>query len=347
MFCRDDWENVAKRYEAWWACQGPVFAVSARRKGSPPPVAFPGVDFAEKRINPKYSLARIADEMLHTYYGGDAYARVFVNFGPGILAGYLGSAVHVDANTVWFGKCLDSWAGREFAFDPNNPWWQRTVRLTEALCQAAQGRFCVSITDLGGVYDVLASLRGTEELLVDFTEVPEALERAADQVTTVWLRCYDELHRLTSRFQPGSACWDGTWSPGRMYVPQSDVSAMLGPRDFRRHDIPRLRRICGAMDHTVYHLDGPDAVRHLDSLLELPALNAIQWIPGAGRGSLRQWVPLLKRIQDGGKSVLCYPGPDDVETLMRQLRPEGLGICCTARDEDEAKALERLAARLL
>jgi hypothetical protein len=30
------------------------------------------------------------------------------------------------------------------------------------------------------------------------------------------------------------------------------------------------------VERTIYHLDGPDAIRHLDALLELPALDGIQ-----------------------------------------------------------------------
>ncbi len=343
MFCRDDWDRVATRYEAWWAGRGDIFAVTARRSGSPPPVDFSRVDPLEKFFNPKYRIARVEDQIAHTYYGGDAFARAFVNLGPGIVAAYLGSPVRAAQTTVWFDRCLESWDDRALTFDPDNQWWRRTVGMTEALCRIAGGRFCVSFTDLGGVYDILASLRGTEGLLTDMADVPDAVERAADRVTEVWLRCYDELCRVITRFQSGTASWDGTWSPGRMYCPQSDVSAMIGPADFRKHDVPRLRCICAAMDHVVYHLDGPDAVRHLDALMEIPQIDAVQWVQGAGNGPTRDWLPLLTRIQDGGKGVQCHCGPEEIDILLRELRPEGRCIVCAASDEDQARRLEESA----
>jgi len=348
VFGREDWDEVARRYEAWWAREGPLFLVTARKKDAPPVLDLSHVDPTEKRVNPEHVIARTEDALEHTYYGGDAFAHIFVNLGPGILAGYLGCQVHMDERTVWFEKCIHSWEGQRFELNPGNAWWQKTLLLTEALCEASRGRFHVSVTDLGGSYDILASLRGTQEILFDFADAPDALARAAAEVTDAWLECHEALYALTTKHQPGSSVWFPIWSPGRMYVPQSDISAMLSPEDFRRHDVPQLRRICDAMDHIVYHLDGPDAIKHVDALLEIPELDAIQWVPGAGAKPMREWVPLLARIQDGGKGVCCCGvKPEDVEPLARALRPEGLYISCRARDESEARALEKQATTWL
>jgi hypothetical protein len=35
------------------------------------------------------------------------------------------------------------------------------------------------------------------------------------------------------------------------------------------------------MKYSLFHLDGPGALKHLDSLLELDALDGIQWVSGA------------------------------------------------------------------
>jgi len=64
------------------------------------------------------------------------------------------------------------------------------------------------------------------------------------------------------------------------------------------------------VDHRIYHLDGPGAIHHLDTLLNLPELHAIQWVPGAGvTGGITQWVPLILRVQSKGKSIVVYAGP--------------------------------------
>jgi hypothetical protein len=52
------------------------------------------------------------------------------------------------------------------------------------------------------------------------------------------------------------------------------------------------------MDRCLYHLDGPQALRYLDRLLEIPAVHAIQWVPGAGRDYWVDWISLVTGIAD-------------------------------------------------
>lgn len=69
---------------------------------------------------------------------------------------------------------------------------------------------------------------------------------------------------------------------------------------------------CEHVDQSLYHLDGPGAIRHLPKIMELPRLNCVQWIQGAGRPLPSQWVDLLRQIQASGKSVqllLLWPWP--------------------------------------
>lgn len=37
------------------------------------------------------------------------------------------------------------------------------------------------------------------------------------------------------------------------------------------------------LDASIYHLDGPDALKHLDRLLAIDKLKGIQWVYGAGQ----------------------------------------------------------------
>ena len=96
------------------------------------------------------------------------------------------------------------------------------------------------------------------------------------------------------------------------------------------------------LDRAVFHLDGPDAVRHLDSLLDTPEIHAIQWVPGAGALPMTRWIPLLQRIQAGGKSQWVGCRADEVRPILEALRPEGVMISTSAATEDEARELLRL-----
>lgn len=63
------------------------------------------------------------------------------------------------------------------------------------------------------------------------------------------------------------------------------------------------RQTCAHADRVIYHLDGPEATRHLPTLLAIEALHCIQWVQGAGKPPPSQWLRLLQRVQEAGKSV--------------------------------------------
>jgi len=133
-----------------------------------------------------------------------------------------------------------------------------------------------------------------------------------------------------------------TWAPGPHYQMSCDFSAILSPEMFRRFILPELDGYMSVNEYSVYHWDGPDALKHLDALLGLPALRAIQWTPGAGqpRTSSPRWMPYLKRVQAAGKClILPCAEPDEVKALLTELSSRGLFISTYAASEDDARAL--------
>ena len=100
------------------------------------------------------------------------------------------------------------------------------------------------------------------------------------------------------------------------------------------------------VDHRIYHLDGPGALHHLDALLALRELHAIQWVPGAGNEEIMQWIPLIKRIQKRGKSVQVVCEPEEVVPLIREVDRKGLCVWTRCRTEAMARDLLRQLSSL-
>jgi hypothetical protein len=71
---------------------------------------------------------------------------------------------------------------------------------------------------------------------------------------------------------------------------------------FQEFIVPELIDYMTVNAYSVYHLDGPDELKHLDALLEIGDLKAIQWTPGAGHEptSHDRWMPHFNRIQKAG-----------------------------------------------
>jgi hypothetical protein len=116
---------------------------------------------------------------------------------------------------------------------------------------------------------------------------------------------------------------------------------------FSRAILPALKRETEYLERSIYHLDGPEALRHLDAVLELPRLNGIQWVYGAGNEPAARWVDVYRKIQAAGKcmQVICTD-MHDAQAVAEHLRPEGVWFSVGGSyPRDEAEAFLRWAER--
>ena len=101
-------------------------------------------------------------------------------------------------------------------------------------------------------------------------------------------------------------------------------------------------RLCERLDCSRYHLDGTQATCHLDHLLGIEALDAIEWTPQAGietGGSLR-WYGLYKRIIEAGKSVqIMGVRHEEIIPLLDAIGGKGVYIVINFASEREAEEL--------
>lgn len=280
-----------------------------------------------------------------THYYGDAFPKWDCNFGAGDVAGFLGAAWQHDhrTRTTWFhAPPTSSLAEVSVRFNGANEFWQRILATTEQAVKRWGGCAGIGYADLGGNLDVLASLRGTQDLLYDLYDAPEDLERLCSQVTDAWLRYYDELDALISPSAIGSCCWAPLWSPSRLYMLQSDFAYMVGPPVFERFVLPDLERCCAALDYPFYHMDGKGQIAHLDMLVSVKKLRGIQWQPGDGAGLADQWPEVLHRIRSAGKLCQVYVDRAGAFRVAREHGGEGFvfSIVEALSDDEAAEFLE-------
>ena len=67
--------------------------------------------------------------------------------------------------------------------------------------------------------------------------------------------------------------------------------------------MPGIQRECQFLDHSIYHLDGPDALQHTESLCAIEQLDMIQWMPGEGYYD-DDWGELNAKIDSLGKGQI-------------------------------------------
>lgn len=348
-FTEQDWQRIERDWSAWWERELPRPLVLIQEKIQPRGKRLPHVE----NYTSNFPFTLSADEVLDriqphieaTRFYGDAFPKWWPNFGPGIMAGFIGAKVNSTPNTVWFEPAAQAAIHDVHPrYDAENVWLRRVHDLSTAAVARWGRMVAVGHTDLGGNLDIVASLRTTEQLLYEVHDAPDEVERVVREVTELWLRYYEELAKAMAAGR-GSTPWAAIWSPGRCYMLQCDFSYMISPKMFERFVLPDLSACCDHLDHGFYHLDGRGEIPHLDMLLSLKRMRGIQWVSGAGAPPPQRWLPLLKRIRDAGKLCQLYVTAAGARTIVRHLGGKGFAFhILGSMSETEADGYLRLLA---
>ncbi|HUU26970.1 MAG TPA: hypothetical protein VM123_04090 [archaeon] len=353
MLYKEDWEQVKERMLAWWEGEivdRVVLQVTAPRDGFEINHQWDWFYQARHLDQPEKALAEWEKYCQATYFGGESFPNLWINLGPGIPAAFLGAVPQIREDTIWFEPPGDlSWDEvLSLRLSEENKWWKTTKELTELTAQAGQGKYFAGMTDLNSVFNILCHLRGTQRVLTDLIDYPAEIKQACGLINEIWLTCFNELTGIIQRYHEGSSNWMTIWFPGLGGDVQCDFSAMISPSMFEEFVLGHLTDECRQLGHSIYHMDGPGQIPHLEILLEIPELGGIQWIPGAGNPPVGspKWFPMYRRIQEKGK-LLVLQGMDreDVEGVLRAIPSGGLLIETTCGSEQEARDLLRQAEK--
>jgi 5-methyltetrahydrofolate--homocysteine methyltransferase len=327
-FPDNGWESIAHNWSAWWAGELDralvvLECVEPQDESSP--------HYASTFLG-NFSLNIPIDDLLNLFiprlqaihYLGDAFPRFWPNFGPGIVAAKAGARLHAVPDTTWFSPSFEGEINHlTVGKAEQNAWWQRVISTTRAAVERWGTQLSIGFTDLGGNLDILAHLRGTQQLLLDLIDAPGEIDRLVSETNQLWLKCYDELYRFTQH-SCGITCWGPCWSPGPGYLLQSDFSYMISPQMFERFVLPDLTACCQGLDYAFYHLDGKGQLPHLETLLSMKRLRGIQWVPGDGQPQAEHWLSLMDHIRQNGKLCQVSVSAQGALTILRELGGCGL-----------------------
>lgn len=337
MKLNEDLDQARARWEQWFQGtlkEGPILNVMAAldRPREQPLSCAPDTGDRARWLDVENRARAARNAMMNTWFGGDAVPTWFTNFGPGSVAGYLGSPMSFSDRTVWFGEMPDNSLEsilNHLHFDEHNEYWQATVALTQRAMELANGDYWVSYTDLGGELDILASLRGTQNLLVDLLETPDLVEQCERKICPLWLRYFHELTAVLSAGQSGYTCWMPVYSDRPWFTLQCDMSAMFSPAMFERFVVPRLKEKATAMGHSIYHWDGPGELPHLDHIVSVPGIDALEYVsvPSDPPNASLHWLPYYRRVTEAGRGLfLRVSEPELIKELTNQLPAEKLAF---------------------
>ena len=348
---KKNWTESRERYLEWWQGRGLLISMWEHldREGSPHEQVTepaPANDRAQFWFDPSWRAEYLHYRLSRSSFLGDILPVANTHLGPGSLAAILGAELAPGEDTIWIRQSPDP--EPPLKLDEWNRWWKLHLDLLKACREFSQGRYFVGCPDLVEGLDVLASLRGSDRLLTDMLMRPEELEEELAAVNRIYFEVFDRIYEIIREGTEMAFCYFSLWGPGKVSKLQCDISVMISEGDFRRFALPFLGEQCRKIDYTLYHLDGVDAIRHLDAVLGIPELNAVQWSPGYGQpqGGDPMWYGLYRRVLGAGKALMpCWVKVEELEPLLDNLGADGLNILMDFRNEQDIEAALRIAGK--
>lgn len=342
--------EACKHYEQWWRQDGPVLTLSGLPQLAEPRDNIPAPDRPEDplarhtdpvwfALNQQYALSRRP-------FPADNLPIAFTDYGCVQLAACFGAEPGFDDHTVWYAECIsEPDACPPLSLTKTERWWQVYRRIMLKVREVGQGKFIVGMPAFGSNLDVLAELRGTQNLLYDLLDRPDWVRQKLEEINQSFFDAFDDYYQHI-QLPDGSSAYSyfHIWGPGKVSQVQCDFAAMISPDMFGEFVVPPLQRQCEWLDCSLFHLDGPRCICHLDHLLAIPELDAVQWTPGAGMPGAGddQWYPLYTKVLNANKSVqILGVGTEEAKRILKIFG--GKGVYLSVHVDSETEANEMIA----
>lgn len=353
-----DWDTIKGRYDDWWHhcnTSRPLLTIRAPKVRGQLAAALQGyedgyhathqpdsagkVDYADYWLNIDEVIRRNEAVFDASYYTAETYPKLFASLGVTSHAVFLGGTPLFSKDTIWCDHAFQDPEADTVSFDSQNKWYRWSLEATKRIAAHANGSYRIGIPDLCENTDVMASLYETQDLLFHLYDYEDEILAMTREVQRHWFPVYDAHRELV--LEPDGYCNYGPFQlfgKGRIAKLQCDMSAMIGQDMFETFALPFLREQTEWLDSSVYHLDGPDAVKHLDAVLTMDKLSALQWTPGAGNadGGDECWDFIYEKALSAGKSIYALVAPHNIPRFVKRFGHKGVLIVTAAEDKASA-----------
>lgn len=341
-------QQIINDSEAWWEhkLERPIIQVTLKGKVTE------NMKTRGELLEMCYDCSIPASEVAKCYrptfesetYLGDAFPHFYMR-STGILGAMLGQTykIDVDRGTIWF----EEMKGKELTdIHPNltkdNQLYKRGLELIAAFQEEFKDDIAYGIPNLGGMMDIVESMRGANNSLMDLYDDPEDVLRLNDDIYNAYEFAYNNyIETIDKNKSLGYTGWTPLLSQKPYFISQCDFCCMIGPDQFEEYIADTLAKEASLIERSFYHLDGPGAVKHLDTIIEC-GFDGIQWINGAGSKPLDDsaWDDIYKKVHAAGLliQIYCY-NKDDLKFIDHLVNllgtTKGLAFICGGEVADK------------
>lgn len=339
-------EHTRKYAEAFWRHEmidRPYVCVTAPKK--PHKYSWSGAKSFRACMEEKYDdiLLPFAEHMEATYYGGEALPQLELTLGPDQYALFLGADAKISAenNTTWVDPIISDIENFHAEIDySEGSYLRKLIKFYKYASAAAKDKFMINMPDLHSNIDAISALRGAQDLCFDIMDTPEEVHRFLDEVNDTYEKIFNMAYEAGNMKDIGTIGWSPIYCRGKSAVLQCDFSCLLSPEQGKEYVFPSIEREASVQDGRIYHLDGKDALCHLDTILSMDCIDCIQWVPGAGQPRSIEWMDLLTKIQSAGKSLWIFDWTaEEIKANFKRLNPALVAFSVGTKTPDEADEL--------
>lgn len=327
IFNGQRWQYIRDSYESWWRREIERPVLNLTFSGGDPGMTRPdGIITGELfRYPPDEPAELIAEKLEYIMrslrYEYDGFPYIFMYFGPIFSVEFFGARAYIDDNTVWYkAENVPPIEKMRAVLDENSIFYPRYREIAQACEERFGGGYVISAPPSSGhSLDIVAEFYKPIELGYMLYDKPDEVNRLSMEFHKVSCDIAQSLTALTPS-ACGYSTWGGIYAPVPWKAMQCDFSAMIGSDHFELFVKRELElAVSESPQYNYYHLDGTGELIHLDSILSIPELKCVQWVPEAGKPGSGAWPEVYRKISGAGKNIWVVGTLEDVETIAEQI----------------------------
>ncbi len=266
------------------------------------------------------------------------------NLGPEVYSAFYGGDLIFEETTSYYVANLKNWHDVDrLQFDMQNPYFKKLEEMTYLALQACEDKFLVGYSDLHPGVDCAAAWRDPQQFCMDLLLHPKEAKALIEKASADFIKIFDHFDKILKDHGQLSVTWMGIPSFGKLHIPSCDFSSLLSTQLYVEFCLPVTLAEITHMTHNIFHIDGKQVAKNLDYWLELPEIQAFQYVQGVGDDQpIMQWLPQLKKIQNAGKSLVIDLQLHELEPFMQEMKREGILLCLAAAPELQPEIIKRV-----
>lgn len=341
-------------------CMARIYAWYDQRIVDRPPVRFhhhnieyekhrtvkgPWKSASERWLDAEFQVQTFVDSLETTDFLGETFPVYWPNLSATAYNLFLGQDGVFDDVTAWVHPCIDDLENcPSLRIQWDNKYFKAVEAMTRCALERAEGKFMVGYTEMYAGIDCTSLLRGIEATCMDILMRPDPLKKLINHTFEEYPDVYNHFDRTLKNHDQLSVTWMNIPSFETFNVSACDFAAHISQEHFIEFCLPVICKEAEHFTHNIFHLDGPGVARHVDAILTLGNLQAVNWVQGYGADEpIMQWLPLIRKIQEAGKSVIVDLKMNELDEFMKNADPTGIMLSVPAEPHEQKDVLQRVS----